>query len=98
MISLAAQGALSALADRDALEKRIDTSDMDACNNGPGGGWAPVTVIGGKDNCCTGDGSGGQKACETQAQSGGDWTPITQIEVWTHGGDRSDRIAGLQFT
>ena len=57
------------------------------CATGPG--WAsPVLFIGSS-------GSGGSYVSSCETQWGGDYTPITGIEVWRKGDDEGGRIAGM---
>ena len=60
----------------------------DACDTGPG--WAsPVYTIGGGNPKYT-------TSCETQF--GGDYSPLTVIEVWRAGDSIGGRIAGTELS
>lgn len=56
------------------------------CDTGP---WAPVFTVGAAD-----DSNPYVKSCETQY--GGDYTPVSSIEVWRKGDSTGGRIAGMR--
>jgi hypothetical protein len=51
--------------------------------------WAPVSQVGTSD-----DSDSYVKSCETQY--GGDYTPVSGIEVWRKGDSNGGRIAGMR--